>query len=373
MRQFSKWLFVATAPEINYRLMRGQKMILISLDIDGVLYYTDADRYKKHLEEIKKEHGLKPSDQASHEMVNLAAVDLFDKSALHNLHLLISLIEKTGEKVGILLHSNWRINLSADYLKNVLFKQHAFAEKIIDKIADNGVLSNLIAKWLTQYSKQYNIKDYIIIDDHNWDAFPLDHLILCKTYSLFNTEKLKETVLLLKRTINIEWSEEKLKIPEVPKAVPSINPLKESKLIASPFLDLNVKSASFEGKHSVINQIEEKEPINRNALMEELTKCTTVFLVRILVERKSKAERNELADIFLMDKEKFHYLVENEFTLKSLMEIFPGNQDRFIKNILTDERVLENVTLPSLLALFPSNDIVSRIKAEPQSRSYRIH
>jgi hypothetical protein len=184
-------------------------MILVSLDIDGVLYLYNFDRFGRRQKERIKEYHVahkKMTPTAIDEISAVASVDLFDKEALSNLDQLINLIEEKGEKVGILLHTDWRTKGTMTYLKD-LFKQHRFSEKIIDKIPDGSDKVYLVEKWLSAHKDKYGIKDHIILEDQINYQFSKEHLVLCDSNLLFNKDRLKYAVGLLKRTINIQYDE----------------------------------------------------------------------------------------------------------------------------------------------------------------------
>lgn len=193
-------------------------MILISLDIDGVLYLHNTEAFDKHRKELLEKNDTLSPKKTLNEIGDITAVDLFDREALSNLNQLIKLIEDNGETVGILLHTDWRTKGTVAYLKDI-FKQHSFSVKIIDKIADKGDKAHLVEKWVADHKLEYGIKNYIVLEDQLY-KFPKEHLVLCNQTLLFDKNKLKEAINILKRTIKIEHDEKTI----TPKKLEIISP-----------------------------------------------------------------------------------------------------------------------------------------------------
>lgn len=181
-------------------------MIVIFLDIDGVL----LDLWKRntaygYLVQRYNEQNIEPSKRDfSSAAYDKMRVELFDELALKRLDSLIDAIERRGEKVGIVISSAWRENLSVDQLKE-LFK-YKFAEKIIGKTADRIKVQDHeisfreyldrgeeIDVWLQQNKEKWDVSNFIILDDDDdaiSELFP-DNFVLCSegTFSQKNLEQ----------------------------------------------------------------------------------------------------------------------------------------------------------------------------------------
>lgn len=142
-------------------------MIIIFLDIDGVLFYNPMDgRVHERVAERLKGRDDIPKPYPAIEF-DRAAVDLFDETSMHHLHKLIAdIAEQTQQKVGVVLSSNWRVGYSLEVLQD-LFKQHTFAEYLIDKTPELFAESRgqEIAQWLKENKERFNVTGFVILDD----------------------------------------------------------------------------------------------------------------------------------------------------------------------------------------------------------------
>jgi len=167
--------------------IQNNEYTIIFLDIDGVLYYN---RDTINLEDYyDKEYLVEQERQDNLEILyDKPAVSLFNNDALFYLNLLIERIEKEPRaKCGIVLSSTWRSKGDVLFLKD-LFKEHYFSGFIIDKTVEEytvGGREDEIKFWLKEntLNKKYNVKNFIILDDVDFNFIQLFPNNFVKTHS----------------------------------------------------------------------------------------------------------------------------------------------------------------------------------------------
>jgi len=138
---------------------------ILFLDIDGVIFSNPMDG-SVHNVATKLFPG---SDRPTNHMCDVAAVTLFNQTAIDNLNSILN----SCPDVMIVLCTSWRTKGNVEFLKQ-LFSYHAYSERIIDKIQDKGNKSAGISKWLSD-----NPTDrYVILEDDDIFSEHAGHLVL---------------------------------------------------------------------------------------------------------------------------------------------------------------------------------------------------
>lgn len=148
---------------------------IIFLDVDGVLFSP-------------WHHKINYCD----DVVYNDLVPHFDDVALDNLNMLMDNVTiKTGMPVRIVLSSAWRNLGILDTLKQ-MFQMHKFSEYIIDKtpfLENNRDIE--IKTWLEINKQKYNILNYIVLDDNDFNLTNTfgKKFIHCDSTKLFDNDR----------------------------------------------------------------------------------------------------------------------------------------------------------------------------------------
>jgi len=140
---------------LNLPLIKMDETYIVFLDIDGVLFDPLNFNINYHTQQVRY----------------IDLVRHFDSVALSNLHYLIDTIEnKTNKKVHIVLSSAWRMLGDFNQILK-LFEQHNFSNYLIDKTPYIGDYDRDIEihAWLEKHKNNYNIINYIILDDNDFN------------------------------------------------------------------------------------------------------------------------------------------------------------------------------------------------------------
>lgn len=135
--------------------MANNDTYIVFLDIDGVLFDPLNFNINYHTQQVK----------------HIDLVKDFDTVALSNLHYLIDTIEyKTNKPVHIVLSSAWRMLGDFNHILE-LFEQHKFSKYLIDRTPYIGDYDRdlEIHAWLEKHKKNYNVINYIILDDNDFN------------------------------------------------------------------------------------------------------------------------------------------------------------------------------------------------------------
>ncbi len=178
-------------------------MIIIFLDIDGVLWIQNTENVENRLRELYEEQHKPVPHKFSGKETDKAAADLFAKNALANLKTLVDKIEKSGEEVGFVVHSNWRIDRSVDDLKEILSQHFFISKRIIGKIDDElseyysseDFYSAPIQGWLNANKEKYQINKFVIIDDtRDFSKTFKENFIKCDSGKLLTEENINQAL-----------------------------------------------------------------------------------------------------------------------------------------------------------------------------------
>lgn len=188
-----------TAPIDN----SDKQLIIIFLDIEGVLFKEYG--YKAihmHCADFYLKKGLTLPNSFSRLDYDEALMDLFDEEAVKNLQSLIKKIEENGDEPRIVLSNNWRKTDDIRYLK-WLFSPFLSPIYLLDKTSNDTyeskkiILENQgteISVWLNKSNHKYNIKDYLILNenDYNFTLMFGDRFIHCPR--LFGLNELSKSL-----------------------------------------------------------------------------------------------------------------------------------------------------------------------------------
>ncbi len=205
--------FLAEAQEAQ------KPLSVIFLDIDGVLIGArDLDPLSTWIrQKLVELFGLKEEPYRGYTELQwrIAASHFLDECAVKNLEKLIQRVNDVSS-VAIVLSSAWRLDGTADEIKNQMFRGASFAPFIIDKTPDedwwrrrNGeeelspdalkkygfalrTRGSEINYWLLENREKWNIQNFVILDDVDYgisERYP-DHFVeVCWLLSEADVEK----------------------------------------------------------------------------------------------------------------------------------------------------------------------------------------
>lgn len=132
-------------------------MKVIFLDFDGVLNNEGSFIYEARRRKEWKEQGVKGSISQTFDNVNAS-----------NLQLVLD----TYPEVKIVISSTWRLMFSVEELQGKFAEYHIDHTRIIGATSEDRLTGSRGLEIKRYLEKHPEIKQYVIIDDNDWDITP---------------------------------------------------------------------------------------------------------------------------------------------------------------------------------------------------------